>query len=197
MPSAERVAVGAPPPALLTNTSRRGYFCRISSASARTDACDDMSAISRSTCEDPDSRRISSSAAFPFSAFRQTMTTRAPIRARPSAVSFPIPLFAPVTIHIFPLIFPGGITYDLANVLVYDTTDFWRGGRQSDGLKSTRMLRDYRIRRGHGSTAAGASLVADPYPESSRIAAWAIPPGWPGIWKLALAPTGALRELPD
>jgi hypothetical protein len=85
---------------------------------ARTDACDDMSAISRSTCEDPDSRRISSSAAFPFSAFRQTMTTRAPILARPSAVSFPIPLFAPVTIHILPLILAGGITYDLSNVLI-------------------------------------------------------------------------------
>src|ERR1019366_6398985 len=58
------------------------------------------------------------SAAFPFSAFRQTMTTRAPIWARPSAVSFPIPLFAPVTIHVFPLILAAGITCDLSNVLV-------------------------------------------------------------------------------
>jgi hypothetical protein len=69
-----------------------------------------MSAISKPTCEEPDSRRICSSAAFPFSAFRQTMTTRAPIWARPSAVSFPIPLFAPVTIHIFSLTLAGGIT---------------------------------------------------------------------------------------
>src|SRR6266852_1329419 len=134
MPSAESVRAGGAPPALLTNTSRRGYFCWICSASARTDACDDMSAISRSTCEDPDSRRISSSAASPFSAFRQTMTTRAPIWARPSAVSFPIPLFAPVTIHIFPLILAGGNTCDLSNVLVdYDQLFAWRS--LSDSLK--------------------------------------------------------------
>ena len=57
------------------------------------------------------------------------MTTRAPIWARPSAVSFPIPLFAPVTMHIFPLILAGGITYDLSNVLVDYTTNFSRGGR--------------------------------------------------------------------
>src|SRR5271165_1112055 len=135
MPSAESVRAGVAPPALLTNTSRRGYCRWICSASARTDACDDMSAISRSTCEDPDSRRISSSAAFPFSAFRQTITTRAPIWARPSAVSFPIPLFAPVTMHIFPLIPAGGITYDLSNVLVDYTTNFSRGGRYSNGLR--------------------------------------------------------------
>ena len=87
------------------------------------------SAISRSTCEDSDSHRISSSAAFPFSGFRQTMTTRAPIWAKPRAVCFPIPLFAPVTIHTFPLILAGGITFDLSNALVDSPTNFSRGGR--------------------------------------------------------------------
>ena len=72
---------------------------------------------------------MSSSAAFPFSAFRQTITTRAPIWARPSAVSFPIPLFAPVTMHIFPLILPGGITYDLSNGWVDYPTNSSREGR--------------------------------------------------------------------
>ena len=33
-----------------------------------------------------------------------SMTTRAPIWAEPNAVSFPIPLFAPVTMHTFSLI---------------------------------------------------------------------------------------------
>ena len=73
-----------------------------------------MSAISRSTCEFPDSRRTSSSAALPFSAFRQTITTCASICASPSAVSFPIPLFAPVTTHIFPFMFACSFIASLA-----------------------------------------------------------------------------------
>ncbi len=103
MPSADSVRARVPPPALLISTSRRGHFCRICSASARTDACDDMSAIISSRSEDPDSRRISSSAACPFSGLRQTITTRAPIWARPRAVSFPMPLFAPVTTQVLPV----------------------------------------------------------------------------------------------
>jgi hypothetical protein len=39
------------------------------------------------------------------------------------------------------------------------------------------------------STVAGASLVAHPYPESSKIGAWAIPSGWSAIRKVV--PTGA------
>src|SRR5689334_5674769 len=40
---------------------------------------------------------MSASACCPFCSFRQTRTTRAPVLASPSAVSFPMPLFAPVT----------------------------------------------------------------------------------------------------
>ena len=112
MPSAESVRAGAAPPALLTNTSRRGVFLldllrESSNGCLRRHVRDQQINLRRSGFPP-----ISSSAAFPLSTFRQIMTTRAPIWARPSAVSFPIPLFAPVTIHIFPLILAGGITYD-------------------------------------------------------------------------------------
>jgi hypothetical protein len=88
------------------------------------DACDDMSAISRSTCEDPDSRRISSSAAFPFSAFRQTMTARAHLGQAERRL-FPNP-----TVRArYDAYFPAHIRrWHLSNVWVDYTTNLSRRG---------------------------------------------------------------------
>src|SRR5213078_3635055 len=68
------------------------------------DCCDDRSACRRSTALFLLFVVISLLASSPLARSRQTITTVAPICARASAVAFPIPELAPVTMQIFPCI---------------------------------------------------------------------------------------------
>src|SRR5690349_10251636 len=70
------------------------------------DCCDDRSASRRSTALFLLFVVISLLACSPLARSRQTITTVAPICASASAVAFPIPALAPVTMQIFPCI-PG------------------------------------------------------------------------------------------
>src|SRR5713101_7850196 len=74
------------------------------STSCRMDCCDDRSANRRSTALFLLFVVISLLASSPLARSRQTMTTVAPICASSSAVAFPIPELAPVTMQIFPCI---------------------------------------------------------------------------------------------
>src|SRR6266566_2944292 len=66
------------------------------------DCCDDRSASRRSTALFLLCVVISLLASSPLARSRQTMTTVAPICAKASAVAFPIPELAPVTMQFFP-----------------------------------------------------------------------------------------------
>src|SRR5690348_1732563 len=66
------------------------------------DCCDDRSACRRSTALFLLFIMISLLACSPLARSRQTITTVAPICASASAVAFPIPELAPVTMQIFP-----------------------------------------------------------------------------------------------
>src|SRR5439155_22615116 len=81
------------------------------------DCCDDRSASRRSTAVFLLFVVISRLASSPLARSRQTMTTVAPIWASASAVAFPIPELAPVTIQIFPciLLFPIGMMRSFHN----------------------------------------------------------------------------------
>src|SRR6266571_9392148 len=68
------------------------------------DCCEDRSASRRSTAVFLLFVVISLLASSPLARSRQTMTTVAPIWASASAVAFPIPELAPVTMQIFPCI---------------------------------------------------------------------------------------------
>src|SRR6266550_4986713 len=68
------------------------------------DCCDDRSACRRSTAVFLLFVVISLLASSPLARSRQTITTVAPICASASAVAFPIPELAPVTMQIFPCI---------------------------------------------------------------------------------------------
>src|SRR5437588_6470731 len=68
------------------------------------DCCEDRSASRRSTAVFLLFVVISLLASSPLARSRQTMTTVAPICASASAVAFPIPELAPVTMQIFPCI---------------------------------------------------------------------------------------------
>src|SRR5438270_13470588 len=68
------------------------------------DCCDDRSACRRSTAVFRLFVVISLLACSPLAGSRQTITTVAPICASASAVAFPIPELAPVTMQIFPCI---------------------------------------------------------------------------------------------
>src|SRR5436190_11794848 len=68
------------------------------------DCCDDRSACRRSTALFLLFVVISLLASSPLARSRQTITTVAPICASASAVAFPIPELAPVTMQIFPCI---------------------------------------------------------------------------------------------
>src|SRR6266536_2546949 len=68
------------------------------------DCCDDRSACRRSTALFLLFVVISLLASSPLGRSRQTITTVAPICASASAVAFPIPELAPVTMQIFPCI---------------------------------------------------------------------------------------------
>src|SRR5216683_3374680 len=74
------------------------------STSCRMDCCDDRSACRRSTALFPLVVVISLRASSPLARSRQTITTVASICASASAVAFPIPELAPVTMQIFPCI---------------------------------------------------------------------------------------------
>src|SRR5438067_12880081 len=75
------------------------------------DCCDDRSASRRSTALFLLFVMISLLASSPLARSRQTITTVAPLCASASAVAFPIPELAPVTMQIFPciLLFPVGM----------------------------------------------------------------------------------------
>src|SRR5690348_18266199 len=68
------------------------------------DCCDDRSACRRSTALFLLFIMISLLACSPLARSRQIITTVAPICASASAVAFPIPELAPVTMQIFPCI---------------------------------------------------------------------------------------------
>src|SRR5947209_4540849 len=68
------------------------------------DRCDDRSASRRSTALFLLFVVISLLASSPLARSRQTITTVAPFSASASAVAFPIPELAPVTMQIFPCI---------------------------------------------------------------------------------------------
>src|SRR5881227_2799035 len=65
------------------------------------DCCDDRSACRRSTALFPLVVVISLRACSPLARSRQTITTVAPLCASASAVAFPIPELAPVTMQIY------------------------------------------------------------------------------------------------
>src|SRR5690349_12402463 len=81
------------------------------------DCCDDRSACRRSTAVFLLIVVISFCASSPLARSRQTMTTVAPICAKASAVAFPIPELAPVTMQIFPcrLLFTVGMIRSFHN----------------------------------------------------------------------------------
>ena len=84
------------PPALLTRTSIRSHRLRRSSAHCRTEA---RSAKSRSetwTSSEPVVARTSAAATSAIFGLRQASTMVAPMPARATAVSLPMPEFAPV-----------------------------------------------------------------------------------------------------
>ena len=89
-------------PALLTSTAMRGYFARISSASLRIDSWDARSASRRSTVAPGTAARMRAAEVSPRSRFRATIASFAPARARPIAISSPIPEVAPVTMPTSP-----------------------------------------------------------------------------------------------
>ena len=77
-------------------------------ANCRIESNDAKSASMRSTRSLPLLCLMSASAASPFSRRRAVMTTSAPICARATAVSLPMPWFAPVTRQVLPAILAGG-----------------------------------------------------------------------------------------
>src|SRR6266480_3290228 len=83
------------------------------------DCCDDRSACRRSTAVFLLFVVISLLACSPLARSRQTITTVAPICASASAVAFPIPELAPVTMQIFPciLLFTVGIMRSFLDIL--------------------------------------------------------------------------------
>src|SRR6266849_5910647 len=83
------------------------------------DCCDDRSACRRSTALFLLFVVISLLASSPLSRSRQTITTVAPICASASAVAFPIPELAPVTMQIFPciLLFTVGMIRSFLDIL--------------------------------------------------------------------------------
>src|SRR5438067_5898183 len=86
------------------------------------DCCDDRSACRRSTAVFLLVVVISLLACSPLARFRQTITTVAPICASASAVAFPIPELAPVTMQIFPcrLLFTVGMMRSFPSSLSSD-----------------------------------------------------------------------------
>src|SRR5919108_5217608 len=102
-PSAVATLLGRNVPALLMRTCSFLYRALKSCASSRTESCDERSATIESTFLFPLRVRISRSAASPLSLSRETITTVASSLARPSAVAFPIPEFAPVIRQTLPV----------------------------------------------------------------------------------------------
>src|SRR5947209_1907270 len=93
------------------------------------DCCDDRSASRRSTAFFLLFVVISLLASSPLARSRQTMTTVAPICASASAVAFPMPELAPVTMQIFPciLLFTVGMIRSFHNPDGPRHYGYWRG----------------------------------------------------------------------
>jgi hypothetical protein len=94
-PSAVRVSGGAITPALLIS---RWISAPQAAANSRTDA-----RLARSSARTSVSPGMAAAAAMPFSTLRTASTTLAPAAASARAVACPMPLFAPVTMTVLPV----------------------------------------------------------------------------------------------
>src|SRR4051794_29342605 len=94
------------PPALLTRTSSRSQRSKISAAARRTDAKSDRSSAMTCTSSFPVRSLISACASPALTRFRQASTVVAPMSARPTAVSLPMPVLEPVITTTLPVMVP-------------------------------------------------------------------------------------------